>query len=55
MITYNDAIEILYDNTPTDYVMESDETPDFFQFRVSCGGDACTYRIYKKDGRIHEK
>lgn len=55
MITYNDAIEILYDNTPTDYVMESDETPDFFQFRVSCGGDACTYRIYKKDGRIHER
>ena len=55
MITYNDAIEILYDNTPTDYVMESDETPDFFQFRVSCGGDACTYRIYKKDGRVHER
>ena len=52
---YNDALEILFDNTPTDYVMEYDEAPDFFQFHVSCGGDACTYRVYKADGRVHER
>lgn len=52
---YKEAVEILFDNTPTDYIMEHDEAPDFFQFRVSCGGDAYTYRIYKKDGSIYEK
>ena len=52
---YSDALEILFDNTPTDYILEHNETPDFFQFQVSCGGDACTYRVYKKDGRIHER
>lgn len=54
-MTRQDALEILFDNTPTDYIMEYDETPDFFQFHVSCGGDACTYRVYKSDGRIHER
>ena len=54
-MTYTDALEILFENTPTDYIMEYDETPDFFQFHVSCGGDACTYRVYKADGRIHER
>jgi hypothetical protein len=54
-MTYTDAVDILLEETPTDYIMEHDETPDFFQFRVSCGGDACTYRIYKKDGSIYEK
>jgi hypothetical protein len=52
---YKEAVDILYDNTPTDYVMEYDETPDFFEFRVSCGGDVCRYRVYKKDGSIYEK
>ena len=65
-MTRQDALDILFeetptdyimdsDETPTDYIMDSDETPDFFQFHVSCGGDACTYRIYKKDGSIYEK
>ena len=54
-MTKQDALDILFENTPTDYVMESCETSDFFQFHVSCGGDACTYRIYKKDGSIYEK
>lgn len=50
-----DALDILFEETPTDYIIGTDETPDFFQFQVSCGGDACTYRIYKKDGAIYEK
>ena len=54
-MTKQDALNILFENTPTDYVLENYETPDFFQFHVSCGGDACTYRIYKKDGSIYEK
>lgn len=54
-MTRKEALDILFENTSTDYVMESNETPDFFQFHVSCGGDACTYRIYKKDGSIYEK
>lgn len=54
-MTRQDALDILFDNTPTDYIMEYDETPDFFQFHVSCGGDTCTYRVYKSDGRIHER
>ncbi len=54
-MTQQDALNILFEETPTDYIIENDETPDFFQFHVSCGGDACTYRIYKKDGSIYEK
>ena len=54
-MTKQDALDILFENTPTDYVLESNETPDFFQFHVSCGGDAYIYRIYKKDGSIYEK
>ena len=52
---YKEAVEILFNNTPTDYIIDYFGTPDFFEFHVSCGGDACTYRIYKADGRIHEK
>ena len=54
-MTRQDALDILFEETPTDYILGSDETLDFFQFHVSCGGDACTYRIYKKDGSIYEK
>ena len=54
-MTYKEAVEIILEETPTDYVIESDETPDFFQFIVSCGGYPCVYRVYKKDGRVCEK
>jgi hypothetical protein len=54
-MTERDALDILFEETPTDYIMEGYETPDYFQFQVSCGGDACTYRIYKKDGRVCQK
>lgn len=54
-MTYKDALDILFEETPTDYILESNETPDYYQFYVSCGGDACTYRIYKATGRINEK
>lgn len=54
-MNFKDAVDILFEETPTDYILESLETPEFFEFYVSCGGDACTYRVYKKDGRIHER
>ena len=54
-MTYKEAVEILFEETPTDYILGSDEAPDFFQFHVSCGGDAATYRVYKSDGRVHER
>ena len=54
-MNYKEAVNILLEETPTDYIMEYDETPEFFQFRVCCGGDACTYRIYKNNGVLVEK
>ena len=51
-MTKSNALDILFEETPTDYILEDYETPDFFQFTVSCGGDVVTYRIYKKDGRL---
>ena len=55
VMTYKDALDILFDNTPTDYIMEHHETQDFFEFHCSCGGDACTYRVYKATGDIYER
>ena len=54
-MTQQTALDILFEKTPADYIIKSDETPDFFQFQVSCGGDICTYRIYKESGKIYEK
>ena len=54
-MTKQDALNMLFEETPTIYIMESFDTPDFFEFNVNCGGDTCTYRIYKKDGKIYEK
>ena len=54
-MTRKEALNILFNETPTDTIYDCAETPEFFQFHVSCGGDSCTYRIYKKDGSIYEK
>lgn len=50
-----DAIEILFEETPADYILEDFETPEFFEFYVSAGGDALKYRIYKASGKVCEK
>lgn len=50
-----EAVEKLFNETPADYILEEYESPDFFQFVVSCGGDCCTYRIFKSSGMIGEK
>ena len=54
-MSYKEAVEILFEETPTDYILESFEAPDFFQFYVSCGGDVITYRVHKDTGRVHER
>lgn len=50
-----EATNILYENTPADYVMEAYETTDFFEFKVSMGGDVGTYRVYKETGKVYSK
>ena len=54
-MTYKQAVNILFEETPTDYILEYFETPDCFQFNVSCGGDLCRYRVYKETGKVVEK
>lgn len=51
---YEKAKERLFNNTPADRILESVIMPEYVDFIVTCGGDACTYRIYD-DGRIGEK
>ena len=55
MITKNDALDILFDNTPIEIILDSYDAPDFYEFVGECGGDVMRYRIYKKDGSIYEK
>ena len=51
---YEKAKERLFNNTPADRILKSVIMPEYVDFIVTCGGDACTYRIYD-DGRIGEK
>lgn len=54
-MTRQEALNILFTQTPAEQILANSETLEFFQFHVSCGGDTYTYRIYKKDGKIYEK
>lgn len=55
MMKRQDAIKILFEETSADYILEEFETPEFFEFHVSAGGDALKYRVYKKTGEVHER
>lgn len=55
MMKRQDAIKILFEETPADYILEEFETPEFFEFHVSAGGDVLKYRVYKKTGEVHER
>ena len=52
---YKEAIKILFEETPADYILEHFETPDFWEFHVSAGGDLLNYRIYKKNRCLVER
>ena len=54
-MTKRQAIDILYDNTPAEIILNSHETSEFYEFVVECGSDVMRYRIYKKDGSVYEK
>ena len=54
-MTLKDAIKIIYEKTPLDIIYEQFETPDFFEFHGSAGGDSLTYRVDKKTKNICEK
>lgn len=54
-MTRKEAIIKMFNETPADYINEEFETPDFFEFHVNCGGDACVYRVYKRDGMVCER
>ncbi len=51
-MTYKEAVELLFEETPMEIIYNCDDTPDFFEFKGECGGDVMCYRIYKKDGMI---
>ena len=48
------AKKCLFNNTPADRILDAVIMPDYVDFIVTCGGDACKYRI-SDDGRIGEK
>lgn len=50
MITIQKATDMILERV--DRIIEVINTPDFYQFLTSTGGDIETYRVYKKDGRI---
>ena len=52
---YKEAITILFNETPTDYILEHFEAPTFWEFHVSAGGDLLTYRINKENGCVTER
>ena len=53
-ISYKDAINLLFRETPIEEILSVNTDPDFWEFIGLAGGDACVYRVYK-DGRIFEK
>lgn len=54
-MTYRQALDLLYDNTPVELILTSHETSDYYEFVGGCGGDITRYRVYKATGQIYEK
>lgn len=53
-MTFQEAQIMLDDEIGYDYIIEAHQSPDFYDFIVSIGGDAIKYRVYK-DGSIYAK
>lgn len=53
-LTFSEAVDLLFDETPIEDILSINTDPDFWEFFGLAGGDACTYRVYK-DGRLVEK
>lgn len=50
MITMQKATDMILERV--DRIIEVINTPDFYQFLTSTGGDIETYRVYKKTGMV---
>lgn len=51
---FQEAQKILDEEIDYDYIIEAHETPDFYEFIVSMGGDILRFRVYN-DGTIRAK
>lgn len=49
-----EAKKIIFNQTPTDRIIDSYETKEFWEFVCRAGGDVLTYRLYD-DGMICER
>ena len=48
------ALDVLFNGTPIEYVLETYEARDFVEVVGRAGGDTLTYRVYD-DGRVYER
>ena len=53
-MTMKEATKILLENTCTETIEFSVQTPDYFEFVCTCGGDVMRFRVYE-DGSVYEK
>lgn len=53
-ISIKEATEIIFENTCMEIIDDTFQTPDYVEFRGTCGGDVLRYRVYN-DGSIGEK
>ena len=51
---FTKAEKLLYEEIGYDYIIEAHETPDFYEFIVSMGGDILRFRVYN-NGTIRAK
>lgn len=54
MMTEDKAFQILDESIGVDYVIDSYEGRDYWEFITSTGGDVCRYRVHS-DGSIGAK
>ena len=47
-----EALNILFEQTPIELIYDTYDTPEFFEFHGSAGGDSLCYRVYKKNGMV---
>lgn len=53
-ITIKEATKIVLENTCIEIIDDIFQTPDYVEFRGTCGGDVLKFRVYN-DGKVYEK
>ena len=54
-MTYKEALNILFEETPIEDILAYHEAPDYWEFVGTAGGDPVRYRVDKKNGQIYFK